>query len=74
MELKFRLINSLIMSGILSLMMTCWVTFINLGSSADFFLHWMKAWSFAWPPALVISFVCGPVVMRLSQKLAKINQ
>ena len=74
MELKFRLINSLIMSGILSLMMTGWVTFINLGIGADFLLHWMKAWSFAWPLALVISFLCGPAVMRLSQKLAKISK
>ncbi|MGB1092367.1 MAG: DUF2798 domain-containing protein, partial [Oceanobacter sp.] len=38
------------MSGILSLVMTCWITFINLGMIEGFPFLWMKAWTLAWPP------------------------
>ncbi|WP_346429340.1 DUF2798 domain-containing protein [Parathalassolituus penaei] len=71
MSIKFRIINSLIMSGVLSLLMTCWITFINLGSGPDFPQLWMHAWSLAWPPAFMIAFSFGPMVMRLSHKLAR---
>lgn len=70
MTLKFRLINSLVMSGILSLVMTCWITFINLGMIEGFPFLWMKAWTLAWPPAFIIAFVAGPLVMKITMKLA----
>lgn len=60
MHLKLRLIHSTMMSGVLSLLMSCWILYINLGYSSHFFALWMKAWGLAWPPALVISFLAGP--------------
>lgn len=74
MSLKFRLIHASLMSGILSLLMTCWITFINLGAVPGFFTLWMKAWSLAWPPALVIAFFSGPLVMKLSQRLTGVGK
>ncbi|WP_369858091.1 DUF2798 domain-containing protein [Candidatus Thalassolituus haligoni] len=51
--------------------MSCWILYINLGYSSHFFALWMKAWGLAWPPALVISFLAGPSLLHLAQKLSK---
>jgi hypothetical protein len=59
------------MSGVLSFLMSCWIIFINIGYSSEFFAVWMKAWGLAWPAALVISFFTGPAMLKLAQKLAK---
>nr|WP_221794372.1 DUF2798 domain-containing protein [Oceanobacter mangrovi] len=69
--MKLRLIHSALMSGILSLLMTCWITYINLGYSSHFFGLWMKAWSLAWPPAFVIAFSTGPAILKLAQRLSR---
>ncbi|WP_233152864.1 DUF2798 domain-containing protein [Motiliproteus sp. MSK22-1] len=57
------------MSFILSLLMTCWVTWINLGWSESFITHWSKAFVLAWPAAALIAFICGPEVQKLTQKI-----
>jgi len=71
MHLKLRLIHSLLMSGVLSLLMTCWITYINLGAVDGYLGLWMKAWVLAWPPAFVISFIAGPSILHLAQRLSK---
>ena len=70
-----RLIFALLMSFILSLLMTAWVTWINLGGSSRFLLQWLQAFILAWPAAAVIAFVCGPEVQKLTLKiLQRINK
>nr|WP_305413706.1 DUF2798 domain-containing protein [Oceanobacter sp. 3_MG-2023] len=59
------------MSGVLSFLMSGWIVFINLGYSSHFLSFWMKAWGLAWPAAMVISFIAGPAILKLAQKLAK---
>ncbi|QFT68559.1 MULTISPECIES: DUF2798 domain-containing protein [Stappiaceae] len=62
--MKNRLIATLLMSLGLSLLMSCWVTFLNLGWSDRFFWQWMNAFRLAWPAAAVIAFFLGPPVQR----------
>ena len=48
--------------------MTCWITFLNLGFTDEFFLRWFNAWVLAWPAAFVIAFVTGPTIQKLSMR------
>ena len=67
--MKQRIIFSIIMSLILSFLMTCWITFINLGISDNFIAQWMHAFLLAWPAAGLISFLFAPTAQKLTQKL-----
>ncbi|MEM5582251.1 MULTISPECIES: DUF2798 domain-containing protein [unclassified Roseibium] len=62
--MKSRLIATLLMSFGLSLLMSCWVTFLNLGLTDVFFEKWMDAFRLAWPAAAVIAFLLGPPVQK----------
>jgi len=58
------------MSLVLSSMMSGWVTWINLGWSANFLMNWSQAFYLAWPAAALISFFIGPEVHKLSTKFS----
>jgi len=68
--MKHRLIATLLMSLGLSFVMSCWVTFINLGWSGDFLGQWMGAFRLAWPAAAVTAFFLGPPVQRATVFIA----
>ena len=69
MPFRLRLVHSAMMSFVLCLLMTCWVTFINLGITDQFLLQWSRAFSLSYPAAFVIAFFTGPIVMKLAMKL-----
>lgn len=66
---KARLLHSGLMSFILSVLMTCWVTFINLGLSSAFLSSWANAFLLAWPAAYLIAFLSGPHIANLTERL-----
>ena len=66
--MKQRLAFTLMMSFTLSVLMTLWITFINLGAAPDFLARWLKAWLLAWPAAFVIAFITGPTIQKLSMR------
>ena len=68
--MKQRILFALLMSLLLSSLMSCWVTWINLGLSNDFLSHWRQAFLGAWPVAAIIAFFIGPEVHKVSIKLA----
>jgi len=68
--MKSRLIATLLMSFGLSLLMSCWVTFLNLGLSKAFLSQWMAAFRLAWPAAAIIAFLLGPPVQKATAFLA----
>ncbi len=70
--MKHRMIFSIIMSLILSILMTCWVTWINLGWGPDFIEKWMAAFRLAWPAAALIAFALGPFIQGATQRIIKI--
>ncbi|MFC3680213.1 DUF2798 domain-containing protein [Bacterioplanoides pacificum] len=68
--MKQRIAFTFAMSLVLSTLMSCWVTYLNLGLVPDFLLRWGKAFVLAWPAAASIAFVFGPRIQRWSQKFA----
>jgi hypothetical protein len=68
--MKHRVIFALLMSFTLSLFMSAWITFVNIGVHPDFASFWMHAWVLAWPVAGGISFIAGPFLHAFAHKLA----
>lgn len=66
---KYRFTFSLLMSLVLSFLMTAWVTWINLGFAEGFLWKWGTAFATAWPAAAIISFVFGPKIHQLTNRL-----
>lgn len=71
MTFKFRVVNTLIMSFLLSGFMTIYVTWINLGFVDDFVHFWLKAWMMAFPAAFVGVLILAPIVAKLTVKIVK---
>ncbi|MFT2089937.1 DUF2798 domain-containing protein [Paraglaciecola sp. 2405UD69-4] len=67
--MKHRLVSSCLMSSLLCILMTLWVTYLNLGFSEHFITLWLKAFCYAWPVAWLISFTCSPLVLKLTHKI-----
>jgi hypothetical protein len=66
-----RFIFTLLFSFCLSLLMSGWVTFINLGITSDFLARWSVAFLNAWPAAFVIAYTLAPSVQKLSVVITK---
>ena len=69
--MKHRIIFAILMSFTLSLVMSAWITFVNIGAHPNFFSLWMNAWLLAWPAAGVIAFISGPFVHKVAQRIAE---
>lgn len=67
--LRMRVVFALLMSLLMSSLMSGWVTWLNLGMSADFLPHWQHAFVAAWPAAFTIVMLCGPMVHRLASRM-----
>jgi len=65
--MRLRVIQGFFMSIFMASFMTAWVTFLNLGMSATFFIHWGKAFALAWPFAFCIAVLVGPTAARLAR-------
>ena len=64
---RLRVIFAWLMSGLMSLLMTGWIGWINAGISPDFLARWAHAFVLAWPAAFTIVLVAAPVVQRVVQ-------
>ena len=67
--LKLRLLSSTIMSLVLCSTMVAWVTWLNLGFSADFFSRWGHSFVMAWPAAFTLVMAVGPSVQRFALRV-----
>ncbi|TDO97354.1 DUF2798 domain-containing protein [Marinomonas balearica] len=68
--MKLRIIFAMLMSFSLSLVMSGWITFLNMGAQSNFFGIWINAWILAWPAAFIVAFILGPIIQKLSKKIA----
>ncbi|WP_137166032.1 DUF2798 domain-containing protein [Salinimonas lutimaris] len=64
-----RSVFAFFMSLVLSIIMSAWVTYLNLGLTSDFIAKWLEAWILAWPAAAVCAFLFGPGVGRLTNQI-----
>lgn len=69
MDAKPRLILSLIMSGVMVMMVTLLVTFLNLGLRADFLVQWVKAYLISWPVAAATAYLIMPAARHLTERI-----
>lgn len=67
---RFRVVFAALMSAWMSLLMTAFVVWLNLGFGAGYLGHWRHAFLSAWPAAFAIVLLSGPAVQRLSRALA----
>ncbi|GIX32530.1 MAG: hypothetical protein KatS3mg125_0486 [Lysobacterales bacterium] len=56
-SLRFRLILALYLGGLMSLLMSGVITFLNLGLVPDFLSRWLRAWLPAWAVASPVAFL-----------------
>ena len=66
---RLRFIFALLMSCLMSMLMTGWVSWMNLGLGPHFAAQWARAFFAAWPAAFMIVLATGPAVQRVSQRL-----
>ncbi|MBO9663399.1 DUF2798 domain-containing protein [Dokdonella sp.] len=64
-----RFVFSGLMSLWMSLLMTAFVVWLNLGFDSSYLLRWRQSFLSAWPAAFVIVLLFGPAVQRLSHAL-----
>nr|WP_290697050.1 DUF2798 domain-containing protein [Halomonas sp. UBA3074] len=69
--MKHRIIFAVLMSFTLSLIMSAWITFLNIGTQPGFISIWMHAWLLAWPAAGLIAFISGPFIHKLAHRIAE---
>lgn len=67
---RLRFVFAALMSLWMSLLMTAFVVWLNLGFDAAYLAHWRHAFLAAWPTAFAIVLLFGPAVQRLSQAVA----
>ena len=66
---RLRLTFSFFMSGLMSLLMSGWISWLTFGLGAQFLPRWAHAFAAAWPAAFVIVVFLAPAVQRLSSRL-----
>jgi len=70
---RLRITFAWLMSGLMSLLMTGWIGWINAGIGADFLARWAHAFLLAWPAAFTIVLIAAPTVQRLTQRLVTVD-
>lgn len=64
-----KLIFTTLFSGAMSLMVSAWVTYINLGLPEDFISRWEVAFMSAWPASFAAAYLFNRPIMALTQML-----
>ncbi len=64
MDGKAKFIFPILATGIIVFVVSCVVTFTNIGLRADFVTRWLSAFFIGWPVASLTGFVAFPFVRR----------
>lgn len=64
MEGKARFIFPVLATGIIVFVVSCVVTFTNIGLRPDFVPRWLSAFFIGWPVASVTGLIAFPYVRR----------
>jgi Protein of unknown function (DUF2798) len=64
MDGKAKFIFPILATGIIVLVVSCVVTFTNIGLRADFVTRWLSAFFVGWPVASVTGLIVFPYVRR----------
>ena len=69
MKLQPKHIQPAVMATIMALIMTGFITWLNLGLIENFLWLWVRAYLIAWPLAVLSAFVAAPFAPRITQKI-----
>jgi hypothetical protein len=64
MDGKAKFIFPILATGIIVFVVSCVVTFTNIGLRADFVTRWLSAFFVGWPVASVTGLIAFPYVRR----------
>ena len=67
--LRLRFVFALLMSFLMTLLMSAWVTWLNIGLQADFLPRWRHAFLAAWPVAFCAVMLFAPRVQLMSRNI-----
>jgi len=67
-----KFIYTVLFSCVLSCIMSAWVTYINIGLTANFLGKWQVAFLNAWPAAFVCAYLLAPVVGKVTFYLVQV--
>ena len=67
--LRLRFVFALLMSFLMTLLMSAWVTWLNIGLQADFLPRWRHAFLAAWPVAFCAVMLFAPRVQLMSRRI-----
>lgn len=65
--LRLRCTFAFLMSLVMTLLMSAWVTWLNIGLQADFLPRWRHAFFAAWPVAFCAVMLFAPRVQLMSR-------
>ncbi len=69
MEGKARFVFPILATGIVVLVASCAVTYVNIGLRVDFVPRWLSAFLVGWPVAAVTAYLAFPVVRNATARL-----
>lgn len=67
--LRLRCVFAFLMSLVMTLLMSAWVTWLNIGLQADFLPRWRHAFFAAWPVAFCAVMLFAPRVQLFSRNI-----
>ncbi|KAB8066787.1 DUF2798 domain-containing protein [Janthinobacterium violaceinigrum] len=67
--LRLRCVFAFLMSLVMTLLMSAWVTWLNIGLQADFLPRWRHAFFAAWPVAFCAVMLFAPRVQQISRTI-----
>ncbi|MGF6116125.1 Trk-type K+ transport system membrane component [Janthinobacterium lividum] len=67
--LRLRCVFAFLMSLVMTLLMSAWVTWLNIGLQADFLPRWRHAFFAAWPVAFCAVMLFAPRVQVISRTI-----
>lgn len=69
-DLRTRVIFAALMSLLMTVIMSGWITWLNVGFQPNYADRWLHAFLAAWPAAFVSVMLIAPAVQRLTLRLA----
>lgn len=69
-DLRTRLIFAALMSLLMTIIMSGWITWLNIGFQPNYGARWLHAFLAAWPAAFFSVMLIAPTVQRLTARLA----
>jgi len=69
-DLRTRMIFAFLMSFLMTVIMSGWITWLNIGLHPEYVARWARAFLAAWPAAFVAVMTIAPMVQRLTLRLA----